>query len=120
MATEPGAEGAAEGEDFDAAQQALLIEIGQALLEQSTGGTVALELVVAQADAGEQVDLDFQLNLERQSGLTVPAAAEDALVDAVQRLVLLWRRHGREPWRNFTYRLGRGPDGPRFTSEFGF
>jgi len=105
-------------EDFDAAQQQLMVEIGQALIAQSTGGTVTIELVVTQTVDGQDVDLDFRLNLERQSGLTVPAAAEDALVDTVQRLVLLWREHNRDPWRTFTYRLTRGETGPRFTSEF--
>jgi hypothetical protein len=106
--------------DFDAQQQQIMVEIGQALIEQSTSGTVALELVVTQQAAASNVDLDFRLNLERQSGLTVPAAAEDALVESVRRLVLLWREHGREPWRTFTYRLARGDTGPRFTSEFSF
>ncbi len=105
---------------FAAAQQAALIAIGQALIAQSTGGTVALELVVTQTVAGQDVDLDFQLNLERQSGLSVPAAAEDAVVEAVQQLVLLWREHGREPWRTFTYRLTRGESAPQFTSEFAY
>ena len=119
MTGEPPA-GPTDAEDFDAAQQRLMVEIGQALIAQATGGTVSLELVVAQAGGGDRVDLDFQLNLERQSGLTVPADADDALVDAVQRLVLLWRGHGREPWRSFTYRLTRGAGGPQFTSEFAF
>ncbi|MGH2584541.1 MAG: hypothetical protein ACRDJE_06470 [Dehalococcoidia bacterium] len=105
---------------FDAAQQRLLVEVGQALIAQSTAGTVALELVVTQVMEGQNVDLDFRLNLERQSGLTVPAAAEDALVDTVQRLVLLRQEHSRDPWRTFTYRLTRGETGPRFTSEFAF
>jgi hypothetical protein len=118
MVAQPPAGDGEDGEDFDAAQQALMVEIGQALLAQATGGTVALELTVTQAGDGDAVNLDFQVSLERQSGLAVPAAAEDALVDTVQRLVLLWRRHGREPWRGFTYRLTRGPSGPRFTSEF--
>ena len=106
--------------DFDAAQQQALVAIGQALIAQATAGTVALELVVTQTTRDRDVDLDFQLQLERQSGLTVPTAAEDALVEAVQHLVLLWRAHGREPWRTFTYRLTRGESGPRFTSEFAF
>jgi hypothetical protein len=64
------------------------------------------------------VDLDFRLNMERQSGFVLPAEASDELVEAVQQLVLLWREHGREPFRTFTYRLTRGDTGPRFTSEF--
>jgi hypothetical protein len=105
---------------FDAAQNDLLVEIGQALIAQSTGGTVAVELTVVQAARDGEVDLDFQIHLERQSGLSVPAAAEDALIEAVQRLVLLWREHEREPWRTFTYRLTRGDAGPRFTSAFSY
>ena len=119
MTAEQPPEGVAGDEDFDAAQQRLMVEIGQALIAQATGGTVALELLVGRADA-EGAGLDIELNIERQSGLTVPASADDALVDAVQRLVLLWRRHGREPWRTLTYRLTRGPGGPQFTSEFSF
>ena len=107
-------------EHFDAEQNEALIAVGQALLAQATAGTVALELMVTQAVTGHEVDLDFQLHLERQSGLTVPLTAGDALVDAVQRLVLLWREHNREPWRTFSYRLVRGESGPKFTSEFGF
>ena len=116
------AEGTLNADDggFPAAQQEALVGIGQALIAQSSAGTVSLELVVTQTVAGQNVDLDFQVQMERQSGLAVPAAAEDALVEAVQRLVLLWREHGREPWRTFTYRLTRGPAGPRFTSEFGY
>jgi predicted nucleic acid-binding protein len=110
----------AEAEDFDAAQQALMVEIGQALMAHSTSGVVALELIATQAESGEAVELDLRLNLERQSGLTVPAEADDALVALVQRLVLLWRGHGRDPWRTFTYRLSRSPSGPQFTSEFDF
>jgi hypothetical protein len=110
----------AGADDFDAAQQALMVEIGQALMAHSTPGVVALELVAVQTASGESVELDLRLNLERQSGLTVPAEADDTLVELVQRLVLLWRGHGRDPWRTFTYRLGRGPGGPQFTSEFDF
>lgn len=106
--------------DFDTEQQQLMIEIGQTLIEQSVSGTVAVELVVVQQADRSDIGLDFQLNLERQSGLTVPAAASDALVEVVQRLIVLWREHGREPWRTFTYRLTRGDAGPRFTSEFSF
>jgi hypothetical protein len=105
---------------FDAAQNDLLVEIGQALIVRSTGGTVAVELAVTQSERDGAVDLDFQLHLERQSGLSVPASADEALVDAVQRLVLLWREHDRDPWRTFTYRLTRGETGPRFTSEFAY
>ena len=105
---------------FDAAQNDLLVAIGQALIAQSTGGTVAVELAVTQAEGDGAVDLDFQLRLERQSGLSVPASADGTLVEAVQRLVLLWREHGREPWRTFTYRLARGDTGPRYTSEFSY
>ena len=115
-----GAEQDPDDGGFAAAQQAALIAIGQALIAQSTGGTTALELVVTQTVTGQNVDLDFQLNLERQSGLAVPAAAEDPLVEAVQRLVLLWREHNREPWRTFTYRLTRGESAPQFTSEFAY
>jgi hypothetical protein len=111
---------AEQAPDFDTAQQQLMIEIGQALIELSVSGTVAVELVVTQQADLNDIGLDFQLNLERQSGLTVPAAATDALVEVVQRLVLLWREHRREPWRTFTYRLTRGDAGPRFTSEFSF
>ena len=118
MAAEQPPEEAVGGDDFDTAQQQLMVEIGQTLIAQATSGTVALELVVGHA--ADDADLEIQLNLERQSGLTVPASADEALVEAVRRLVLLWRRHGREPWRTFTYRLTRGPDGPRFTSEFSF
>jgi hypothetical protein len=119
--TEHRTEGAApETPDFEAAQQQLMVEIGQALIAQSTGGTVAIDLTVVQQVDDRDVDLDFRLDLERQSGLTVPAAAEEPLVDAVRRLVLLWREHGREPWRTFSYRLTRGESGPRFTSEFSF
>lgn len=111
---------ASEAVDFDTEQQRLMVEIGQALIAQSSGGTVAIDLVVSQGVARENVDLDFRLELQRQSGLSVPVAAEEPLVDAVQRLVLLWRRHGREPWRTLTYRLSRGEPGPQFTSEFSF
>lgn len=110
----------AEDDAFAAAQNAVLVEIGQALIEQSMSGTVALELTVLQTVNGDAVDLDFQLNLERQSGLSVPATASDPLVAAVQRLVLLWREHGRAPWRRFTYRLTRGESGPQFISEFAY
>lgn len=120
MTTEPPADCHVDDTDFDAAQKQALVEIGQALIGQSASGTVALELIVTQAVRGEDVDLDFRLNLERQSGLSVPAVAEDALVAAVQRLVLLWREHERDPWRIFTYRLTRGESGPQFTSEFEF
>ncbi len=109
-----------DGASFDAVQNDLLVEIGQALIAQSTGGTVAVELAVTQSVTEGAVDLDFQLHLERQSGLSMPAAAEDALVKAVQQLVLLWREHNREPWRTFTYRLTRGDAGPRYTSEFSY
>jgi hypothetical protein len=105
---------------FDATQQQILVEIGQALLGAATGGTVGLELIVSQSVEERDVDLDFQLHLERQSGLTVPATVDDALVECVQRLVLVWREHEREPWRTFTYRLTRGETGPQFTSEFAF
>ena len=115
-----GAEQDPDDGGFAAAQQAALIAIGQALIAQSTGGTTALELVVTQTVTGQNVDLDFQLNLERQSGLAVPAAAEDPLVEAVQRLVLLWREHNRERWRTFNYRLTRGESAPQFTSEFAY
>jgi len=111
---------ASEKADFDVEQQRLMVEIGQALIAQSSGGTVAIDLVVTQQIESQNVDLDFRLELQRQSGLTVPAVAEDSLVDAVQRLVLLWRGHGREPWRTLTYRLSRGESGPHFTSEFSF
>jgi hypothetical protein len=109
-----------ETSDFDTAQQELMVEIGQALIEQSVSGTVLIELVVTQQVDRHDVDLDIRLNLERQSGLTVPAAAGDTLVEVIQRLVTLWRAHDREPWRSFTYRLTRGDTGPRFTSEFSF
>jgi hypothetical protein len=111
---------APETADFDTEQQRLMVEIGQALIAQSSGGTVAIELVVTQQIESQNIDLDFRLELQRQSGLTVPATAEESLVGATQRLVLLWRSHGREPWRTFTYRLSRGEAGPRFTSEFSF
>lgn len=120
MTEHPSGDAAPEAPDFDAAQQQLMVEIGQALIAQSTGGTVAIDLVVVQQVDDQDVDLDFRLDLQRQSGLTVPAAAEEALVEAVRRLVLLWREHGREPWRTFSYRLTRGEAGPRFTSEFSF
>jgi hypothetical protein len=129
MAAEQPTDGSGEAEDFDTAQQHLMVEIGQELIAQAIGqeliaqatsGTVALELVVVQESGERDVGLDIQLSLERQSGLTVPATAEDALVEAVQRLVLLWRRHERDPWRRFTYRLTRGVSGPQFTSEFSF
>jgi hypothetical protein len=120
MTSETTGSAAGEAADFDTLQQQLMVEIGQALIEQSMSGTVALDLVVTQRTEAADVDLDFRLNLERQSGLTVPAPAGDQLVEAVQRLVLLWREHGREPWRTFTYRLSRGDSGPRFTSEFSF
>lgn len=106
--------------DFDAVQQQIMVEIGQALIEQSISGTVALDLVVTRQAEALNGGLDFRLNLERQSGLTVPASAGDPLVQAVRRLVLLWQEHGREPWHTFTYRLTRGDTGPRFTSEFSF
>lgn len=109
-----------QDEGFDQAQQAALVLIGQALIEQSLPGTAAIELVVAQRVTGQDVDLDFRLQLVRESGLAMPSAAGDALVTAVQRLVLLWREHGREPWRTFSYRLLRGESGPRFTSEFDY
>ena len=104
--------------DFDAAQQSILIEIGQLLMAQSTSGTVALDMTVTQTVVGADVDLAFRLDLARQSGLTIPADAGEELVQAVQRLVLLWREHGRTPWRTFTYRLERGESGPRYTSAF--
>ena len=104
-------------QDFDAAQQRLMEEIGQALIGQSTSGTVALELVAAQGVAAGE-DLTIDLALERQSGLTVPAAADEAVTEIVRRLTLLWQAHGRAPWRTFTYRLTRGESGPRFTCEF--
>lgn len=104
--------------DFDAAQQSILIEIGQLLMGQSTSGTVALDLAVLQTVRDTDINLDFQLKLERQSGLTIPAEAGEALVQAVQRLVLLWREDGRGPWRGFTYRLERGESGPRYISAF--
>ena len=107
-------------DEFDAAQHEALVAIGQALIAQSTPGTVALDLLVTQAVDGENVNLDFQLHLERQSGLSIPAEAGDALVEAVQQLVLLWRQHDREPWRTFSYRLTRGGTGPQFTSEFAY
>jgi hypothetical protein len=119
MTSEPS-EDAPGTDDFDVEQQALLVEIGQALMTHASSGVVALELVAIQAIGGDAVELDLRLNLERQSGLTVPTEADDAIVALVQRLVLLWREHGRDPWRTFTYRLGRGPSGPRFTSEFDF
>jgi hypothetical protein len=106
--------------DFDTAQQALLGEIGQALIAQATPGTTALSLTVRQQADGQDVSLDFQLHLERQSGLAVSTTAEEALVAAVQRLVLLWREHGRGPWRVFTYEVTRGEAGPRYTSAFDF
>jgi hypothetical protein len=106
--------------DFDTLQQQIMVEIGQALIEQSVSGTVALDLVVTQQAETSSVGLDFRLNIERQSGLTVPASAGDPLVEAVRRLVLLWQEHDREPWHTFTYRLTRGDSGPRFTSEFSF
>lgn len=106
--------------DFDALQQQIMVEIGQALIEQSISGTVALELVVSQQSEASNAGLDFRLTLERQSGLTVPAAVDDQLVEAVRRLVLLWQEHDREPWHTFTYRLTRGDAGPRYTSEFSF
>ncbi|MGD9893924.1 MAG: hypothetical protein AB7R89_28015 [Dehalococcoidia bacterium] len=120
MTSEPTGNVADEAADFDTLQQQLMVEIGQALIEQSVSGTVALDLVVTQQAEATGVGLDFRLNLERQSGLTVPAAAGDALIEVVQRLVLLWRDHGRAPWRTLTYRLSRGDAGPRFTSEFSF
>jgi hypothetical protein len=120
MTSETSGEPAGEASDFDSLQQQIMVEVGQALIEQSMSGTVALELIVTQQTEATNVDLDFRLNLERQSGLTVPATAEDTLVDLVKRLVLLWREHGREPWRTFTYRLSRGDTGPQFTSEFTF
>jgi hypothetical protein len=103
---------------FGQAQQAALGAIGQALIGLSTPGTAAIDLTVTQAVDGATVNLDFRLNLERQSGLTVPGEADDALVEAVQQLVLLWREHGRQPWQTFSYRLSRGPSGPVFTSSF--
>lgn len=109
-----------EASEFEAAQQQLMIEIGQALIAQSVGGTVAIDLLVTQHAPGDDVELDFRLDLQRQSGLTIPAAAEQPLVETVQRLVLLWREYGREPWRTLTYHLTRGESGPRFTSEFDF
>jgi hypothetical protein len=120
MTAEPPQDSPDAVEGFDAAQQQLMVEIGQHLIALATSGTVALQLSVAQDSADQDVGLDIQLALERQSGLTVPASADDALVDAVQRLVLLWQRYEREPWRTFTYRLTRGPAGPQFTSEFSF
>lgn len=108
------------GQDFDAAQQRLMEEIGQALIGQSSGGTVALELVASQENADDGAIMDLSLSLERQSGLTVPTAADDAVMEAVQRLARLWQEHGRAPWRTFTYRLTRGESGPRFTCEFEF
>lgn len=120
MTTDPVGDQPASAADFDAAQQQLMVEIGHALIGQSTGGTAAVELIVTQMAADRDVSLDVQLNLERQSGLTVPAEPDDAVVEIVQRLVLLWREHGREPWRTFTYRLSRGDAGPRFTSEFAY
>jgi hypothetical protein len=104
--------------DFDTAQQRLMEEIGQTLIGQSTSGTVALELVAVRDVASEHDDLTISLTLERQSGLTVPAAADQAVTEIVQRLALLWQAHGRAPWRTFTYRLTRGESGPRFTCEF--
>lgn len=120
--TEPGlgATGEAPVEDFAPAQQQALVAIGQALIEQATPGVVALDLRVTQTVRGGDVDLDFDLSMARQSGLTLPAEAGDALVEAVQQLVLVWRAHGREPWRTFSYQLTRGETGPRFTSEFSF
>jgi len=117
MTSDPTPDDATNAEAFDAAQQQLMVEIGQALIAQSSGGTVAIEVLARQqpeSDAG----LEIEMSQERQSGLTVPAAADDTLRDAVQRLALLWRDHGRGPWRSFTYRLTRGESGPRFTSEF--
>lgn len=108
------------GEGFDEAQQAALVLIGQALIEQSLPGTAAIEVVVTQTVSGQDVNLDFQLQLIRESGLAMPSVAGDTLVTAVQRLVLLWREYGRDPWRVFTYRLLRGESGPRFTSEFDY
>ena len=119
MAAEQPVDDAAGAEDFDTAQQQLMVEIGQALIAQSTSGAVALELIVGHV-AVDGVDPEIRLSLERQSGLTVPASADETLVDPIRRLDLLWRQHEREPWRTFTYRLRRGPDGPRFTSEFSF
>ena len=105
---------------FAQEQNEALIAIGQALLAQSTAGTVALELVVTQTVAGQEADLDIRVNLERQSGLAVPATPSDEVIETVQRLALLWRRANRDPWRTFTYRLTRGESGPRYTSEFSF
>ena len=105
-------------QDFDAAQQRLMEEIGQALIGLSTGGTVALELVVSQGSSGASAPLDVSLTLERQSGLTVPATADETVTEAVARLALLWQQHNRAPWRTFTYHLTRGGSGPRFTCEF--
>jgi hypothetical protein len=119
MTTPDDAASAAETtDDFDAAQQRLMVEIGQALMAQSTGGTVALELVATQQPAGDGEGMDLRLSLERQSGLTVPVAANEAVTETVQRLALLWQEHGRAPWRTFTYRLTRSESGPRFTCEF--
>jgi hypothetical protein len=118
MTSDPPANAQDESSGFDSARHELLVALGQALLEQSTGGTVALELAVTQRSQGQDVDLDIRLDLERQSGLSVPATASDAAINLIKQLVVLWREYDREPWRSFTYRLTRGPTGPRFTSEF--
>lgn len=110
----------AEGDDdgFAEAQQRAMERIGQALIEQSLPGTAAMEAVVMQAVSGSDVHLDVRLTMVRSSGIAFPAVVSDALVEAVQQLILLWRDHGREPFRTFTYRLVRGESGPTFTSEF--
>jgi len=122
MTTDPpnGPTSADANEDFDAAQHELLGSIGQALIAQSAPGTVVLSLLVTQTVTGQDVGLDFRVELGRQSGLTLPAEASDPLVEAVQQLVLLWRAHEREPFRTLSYHVTRGEHGPRFTSEFGF
>lgn len=103
---------------FAEAQQRALERVGQELIAQSIPGTAAMEVVVAQAVSGADVHLDLRLTTVRQSGVALPAVASDALVAAVQQLILLWREHGREPFRTFTYRLVRGETGPQFTGEF--
>lgn len=109
-----------EAGGFEEAQRQALIAIGQALIGQSTPGTASVELTVKQSAAGQSVDLDFSVNLERPSGLALPAEASDDVVEAVQTLVLLWREHQREPFRVFHYRLTRGESGPVFTSSFDY
>lgn len=109
---------AADDVGFSEAQQRAMERIGQTLIEQSIPGTAAMEAVATQAVSGSDVHLDVRLTMIRTSGIAFPAVPSDALVETVQQLILLWREHGRAPFRTFTYRLVRGESGPTFTSEF--